>query len=121
MRVFLVDDSMFIITQLSQMLAREGHEIVGYAVDGREAVEKFASSAVLIDLVTIDLTLPGLDGIEVLRRMRELKPQTRFVIISAIGKKDAVLRSKELGAAGYIIKPLSTEKVLPRLREILAT
>lgn len=114
-RFFLVDDSMFIITQLSQILTGAGYEVVGYATNGDEAVKFFAERADAIDIVTLDVTMPGLDGIAVLREIKAVKPAVRVMIVSAIGKKDTVLDAKNLGAEGYLIKPLSREKVLARV------
>lgn len=118
--VFLVDDSMFIITQLGQILEKGGYRVIDYAVSGKEALEKFSRLAQEIDIVTLDITMPDHDGIVLLRKMRDIKPETQFIMISAIGKKQAVLESRELGATGYIIKPLTRDKVLERMRQLLS-
>jgi len=117
--VFLIDDSMFIITQLTQILQKEGHTIVGYAINGDEAVSAFEKSATEIEIVTLDITMPGQGGIEVLRAIKKIKPDVKALIVSAIGKKETVMDARNLGAEGYLIKPLSREKVLERLTTLL--
>jgi len=117
-KVFIVDDSMFIITQLKQILEKGGYEIIGHAVDGQQAIDSYSKIATQVDIVTLDITMPGLDGISALKEMRSINPETKFVIISAIGKKQTVLETRKLGADGYIIKPLSTDKVLKRFKDL---
>ena len=120
-RFFIIDDSMFIVTQLTQILQKGGFTVVDYAVDGKEAVAKFSELADSIDIVTLDITLPGMDGVEVLRRIKAIKPGVIVVIVSAIGKQQLVLETRKCGAEGFIIKPLSKEKVLERVSALCGT
>ena len=119
-KVFLIDDSMFIITQLSQILKKGGHSITGYATNGDEAVSLFREKMDEIDIVTLDITMPGRNGIEVLRSIKKDKPEVKVLIVSAIGKKETVMDARNLGAEGYLIKPLSREKVLERFTSLLS-
>jgi two-component system, chemotaxis family, chemotaxis protein CheY len=112
---------MFIVTQLTQILQKGGYQVVDYAVDGKQAVEKFSALANSIDVVTLDITLPGQDGVAVLQQLKSIKPGVIVVIVSAIGKQDLVLETRRLGADGYIIKPLSREKVLDRIAALCKT
>lgn len=118
MNIFIVDDSMFIVTQLKQILEKGGHQVCGYANRGEDALQKMHLHKEKLDLVTIDITMPGNDGIWVLEQIKQQFPGIMCCIISAIGKKETVLTSRKLGAEGYIIKPLSTEKVLGRLQQL---
>lgn len=118
-RVLVVDDSMFITKQITQYLTSEGFEILGTAVDGEEAVEKYKELAPRVDLVTMDITMPKLDGVAALEKILEFDKDARVVMISALGKQDLVKKALLLGAKNYIVKPLDREKVLERIRSSL--
>ena len=118
-RVLIVDDSAFVTKQLKQILTSEGYEVVDIARNGEEAVDKYKKFYPNIDLVTMDITMPKMDGIEALRRIMEFDKNARVVMISAIGKQDLVKESLLLGAKNYIVKPLNRAKVLERIRNVL--
>ena len=115
-RVLVVDDSMFITKQITQYLTSEGFQILGTAVDGEEAVEKYKELAPNVDLVTMDITMPKLDGVGALEKILEFDGNARVVMISALGKQDLVKKALLMGAKNYIVKPLDREKVLERIR-----
>ena len=115
-RVLVVDDSMFIAKQITQYLTSEGFEILGTAADGEEAVEKYKELSPNIDLVTMDITMPKLDGVAALGQILEFDKNARVIMISALGKQDLVKKALLLGAKNYIVKPLDREKVLERIR-----
>ena len=115
-RVLVVDDSMFIAKQITQYLTSEGFEILGTAADGAEAVEKYKELSPNVDLVTMDITMPKLDGVAALGQILEFDKSARVVMISALGKQDLVKKALLLGAKNYIVKPLDREKVLERIR-----
>jgi len=117
-RIFIIDDSMFIITQLSQIVKKAGYDLVGYAVNGQDALNKIRLINEKIDIFTIDITMPGMDGLETLKEISSLSLGSKFVIISAIGKLETVKRAKEIGAASYIMKPILKDKVLERLSKL---
>ncbi len=118
-RVLIVDDSMFIAKQLSQYLTSEGFEVLGTAVNGEEAVEKYKELSPNIDLVTLDITMPKMDGVEALEKILEFDPKAKVVMISALGKQDLVKKALLLGAKSYIVKPLDRKKVLERIASTL--
>ena len=118
-RVLIVDDSSFILTQLSQILVKGGHSVAGTAADGEQAMAFLAGNSAAVDIVTLDVTMPGAGGIEVLRLIRTSYPHIACLVVTGIGKKETVIETRELGAAGYLIKPLSSAKVLARIDEIL--
>lgn len=118
MNVFILDDSMFIVMQLKQILQKGGYTVCGYANRAEDAVQKITELSGNVDLVTIDITMPGNDGIWALQQIKSRFPAIRCCIVSAIGKQDTVLQSKQYGAEGYIIKPLSSEKVLGRMQQL---
>ena len=119
-RVMIVDDSMFITKQLAQYLTSEGFEIVGTAEDGETAIEKYKELAPNVDLVTMDITMPKLDGVAALEKILEYDKAARVIMISALGKQDLVKRALLLGAKNYIVKPLDRNKVLERIASALS-
>jgi two-component system chemotaxis response regulator CheY len=114
-RVLVVDDSMFVTKQIGQILTSEGFEVVGTAADGEAGVEKYKELYPNVDLVTMDITMPRMDGVTALEKIIEFDKQARVVMISALGKQDLVKQSLLLGAKNYIVKPLDRMKVLERI------
>lgn len=118
-RVLIVDDSAFIAKQLYQILTSAGFEVIATASDGIEAVERYKEAAPNVDLVTMDVTMPGLDGIGALKQIIEFDGSARVVMVSALGKNDLVKESLLIGAKNYIVKPLDRAKVLDRVKAVL--
>jgi two-component system, chemotaxis family, chemotaxis protein CheY len=114
-RVLIVDDSMFVAKQLGQILSSEGYEIVATAADGKEGVDKYKELCPNVDLVTMDITMPRMDGITALEQIMAFDKNARIVMVSALGKEELVKKSLLLGAKNYIIKPLDRKKVLERI------
>ena len=114
-RVMIVDDSMFGAKQLGQILTSEGYEVVTTACDGKEGLEKYKELHPNIDLVTMDITMPKMDGITALEQIMAFDKSARVVMVSALGKEELVKKSLLLGARNYIIKPLDRKKVLERI------
>ncbi|NLJ09047.1 MAG: response regulator [Treponema sp.] len=118
-RVLVVDDSMFVAKQISQILTSEGYEVAATAADGEEGVEKYKELFPNIDLVTMDITMPKMDGITALEHIMNFDKNAKVVMISALGKQDLVKKSLLLGAKNYIVKPLDRKKVLERIAQVL--
>ena len=118
-KVLIVDDSMFVKKQLGQILGSEGFEITDTASHGAEAVEKYKALHPHVDLVTMDITMPGMDGVTALERIMEFDKNARVIMVSALGRQDLVKHSFLLGAKNYIIKPLERKKVLGRIASVL--
>lgn len=114
-RVLIVDDSMFVTKQLGQILTSEGFDVVDVAGDGEEGLEKYKENYPNIDLVTMDITMPKMDGVTALEKIIEFDKNARVIMISALGKQDLVKKSLLLGAKNYIVKPLDRKKVLERV------
>lgn len=114
-RVLVVDDSMFVTKQIGQILNSEGFEVVATAADGEQGVEKYKELYPNVDLVTMDITMPRMDGVTALEKIMEFDKNARVVMISALGKQDLVKQSLLLGAKNYIVKPLDRTKVLERV------
>ena len=114
-RVLVVDHSMFVAKQLGQILSSEGYEIIATAADGKEGVDKYKELCPNVDLVTMDITMPRMDGITALEQIMTFDKNARVVMVSALGKEELVKKSLLLGAKNYIIKPLDRKKVLERI------
>lgn len=118
-RVLIIDDSMFIAKQLGQILTSEGFEVVATASDGLMGLEKYKELSPGIDLVTMDITMPQMDGVTALEKILDYDKGAVVVMVSALGKEDVVKKSLLLGAKSYIVKPLDRKKVLERILSIL--
>ena len=114
-RVLVVDDSIFVAKQLSQILSSEGYEVVATAEDGKEGVDKYKELAPNVDVVTMDITMPKMDGITAFEHIMAFDKNARVVMVSALGKEELVKKSLLLGAKNYIVKPLDRKKVLERI------
>jgi two-component system chemotaxis response regulator CheY len=118
-RVLIVDDSMFIAKQLGQIFTSEGFEVAATAADGAQGVEKYKELHPNIDLVTMDITMPVMDGVSALEKILEFDKNASVIMVSALGKEDVVKKSLLMGAKSYIVKPLDRKKVLERVVSIL--
>lgn len=109
-RILLVDDAQVIRLMLSKILKTGGYEIAGEASNGLEAVEKYKE--LQPDLVTMDITMPQMSGIDAVRKIKEYDPQARIIMCSAMGQKSLVIEAIEAGARNFLIKPFDPQKVL---------
>ena len=118
-RVLVVDDSMFIAKQLGQILSSEGFDVAGTATDGAQGVEKYKELHPNVDLVTMDITMPVIDGVTALEKILEFDKNACVIMVSALGKEDVVKKTLLMGAKSYIVKPLDRKKVLERIISVL--
>ena len=118
-RVLVVDDSMFVAKQLTQILSSDGYEIVATAQDGKDGVDKYKELCPNVDLVTMDITMPRMDGITALEQIMAFDKNARVVMVRALGKEELVKKSLLSGAKNYIVKPLDRKKVLERIAAAL--
>ena len=109
-RVLVVDDAAFMRKVLTDALAAGGHEVVGEAGDGDAALAAYRELGP--DLVTLDITMPGKDGLAALRELMELDPAARVVICSALGQETKVLDAIKAGAKDFVVKPFERERLL---------
>ncbi|MCL2066331.1 MAG: response regulator [Treponema sp.] len=118
-RVLIIDDSMFIAKQLGQIFTSEGFEVADTAADGAQGVEKYKAQHPKIDLVTLDITMPVMDGVSALEKILEFDKKANIIMVSALGKEDVVKKCLLMGAKSYIVKPLDRKKVLERVISVL--
>jgi two-component system chemotaxis response regulator CheY len=118
-RVLVVDDSMFIAKQLGQIFTSEGFELADTAADGAQGLEKYKALHPNVDLVTMDITMPVMDGVSALEKILEFDKEAKVIMVSALGKEDVVKKCLLMGAKSYIVKPLDRKKVLERVVSVL--
>lgn len=116
-RIMIVDDAAFMRLMLKTILAEAGFEIVGEAASGGEAAKKYQD--LKPDLVTMDITMPGMDGIMAVKQIRSIDSQAKIIMCSAMGQKTMVLEAMESGAVNFIVKPFDKEKVVETVRKTL--
>jgi two-component system chemotaxis response regulator CheY len=118
MRILIVDDSLVIRKSIKQQLTESfDAEVVGMAENGRVALKLFEETKP--NYVTLDITMPELDGLSVLQQMLQKDPSVNVIIVTALSDKDTALQAIEMGAKSYISKPLTSEKLQMALNQII--
>jgi len=115
-RILVVDDAIFMRNSLKMMLERHDYEVVGMAGNGIEAIAMYKS--LNPDLVTMDITMPEMDGLEALQKIREIDKNAKIVMITAVGKEDTVREAIIKGAANFIVKPFQEDKVIAVISKV---
>ncbi|MEI7434878.1 MAG: response regulator [Methanomicrobiales archaeon] len=118
-RILIVDDTLFMRTLLKNILFSGGHAIVGEAGDGDEAIEKYKE--LKPDLVTMDVVMPKMNGIEALKAIKALDPNARVIMCTAVGQEQMVKLAIKSGARGYVVKPFQAPKVLEEIKNVLGS
>ena len=116
--VLCVDDSKFILKQLSQIFVSREFSVIDTAENGAEALVKYKENQDKMHLITLDITMPEMDGLTALKKLKELNPDVNVIMVTALGTADTVKEAIKLGAKGYIVKPLDRGKVLERIGKI---
>ena len=117
-RVLVVDDAAFMRKMVTDALTGGGHEIVGEAGNGAEAVTRFQE--LRPDVMTLDITMPEKDGIAALKEIVALDPGAKVVMCSALGQESKVLESIKLGAKDFVVKPFQADRVLSAIDKALS-
>ena len=116
-RILIVDDSSFARSMLNEILIKHGYEVVGEARDGNEALEKYEQ--LKPDLVTMDIAMPHLNGINALKKIIDSFPDAKIVMISSVHSKEIVKSVLLGGALDYVIKPFTKERLLKAIDKAL--
>jgi two-component system, chemotaxis family, chemotaxis protein CheY len=117
-RVLVVDDAAFMRKVVSDALASGGHEVVGEAGNGLEAVQRYQELSP--ELVTLDITMPEKDGLEALGEIISLDPGARVLMCSALGQEAKVIESIQKGAKDFVVKPFQPAQLLEAVGKALA-
>lgn len=115
-RVLIVDDASFMRISLRRILEGNGFEVIGEACNGVEAIDKYIE--LKPDIVTMDITMPEMDGVDALTEIKRQDPTAKVVMISALGQESWVRRAIMLGAKGFVVKPYKEEYVLDTLKKL---
>lgn len=115
--ILITDDAAFMRMMIKNILTENGYNVVGEAENGLKAVEKYKELSP--DLVTMDITMPELDGIGALKQIKELNPNACVLMCSAMGQQQMVIEAIQAGAKGFIVKPFNGEKVITEIKKII--
>lgn len=116
-RVLITDDALFMRVTLKNILTKNGYDIAGEAENGRESVELY--KALKPDLVTMDITMPEMDGITAVREIRHFDSNAKVIMCTAMGQKNMIMEAVRAGAKDFIVKPFQPEKVLESVQKLI--
>jgi two-component system chemotaxis response regulator CheY len=116
-RVLIADDAAFMRMMIKNILSQNGHEVVGEAENGTQAVSKYAE--LKPDVTTMDITMPEMDGIAALKGILAADPTAKVVMCSALGQEAKVIESIRSGAKDFVVKPFQQDRVLAAVAKAL--
>lgn len=117
-KILIVDDAAFMRMMLKEILTKAGHEIVGEAENGAVGIEKYKE--LCPDLVTLDITMPDMDGLKALKEIRTINPEAVCIMCSAMGQQTMVVEAIKNGAADFVVKPFLPDRVKEAVSKALA-
>jgi len=113
----IADDSNIVRSKIARALGQHGLSIIGLASNGREALELFRTARP--EVVTMDLTMPEMDGIECIRQIRAIDPKVRILVVSALSDKATAIQALKEGAQGFLDKPFTEAELSDAIGELL--
>lgn len=116
-KILIVDDAAFMRMMIKNILVKEGYEVVGEAENGAQAVEKYKE--LNPDLVTMDITMPEMDGISAVKEIMKLNSAAKVVMCSAMGQQAMVIDAIQAGAKDFIVKPFQADRVIEAISKVL--
>lgn len=116
--ILVVDDAAFMRMMIKDILTKGGHQVIGEAANGEEAIEQYGK--LKPDLVTMDITMPIMEGIEALRIIKQNDPQAKVIMCSAMGQQGMVVQAIQAGAKDFVVKPFQSERVLEAINKVIA-
>jgi two-component system chemotaxis response regulator CheY len=117
-KILVVDDAAFMRMMLKDILVKGGHEVVGEAANGIEAIDQYGK--LQPDLVTMDITMPEMEGIEALKRIKAQDPKAKIIMCSAMGQQGMVVQAIQDGAKDFVVKPFQADRVLEAIKKALS-
>lgn len=115
--ILVCDDAAFMRMMIKDILTKNGYNIAGEAENGQKAVEKYNETKP--DLVLMDITMPEMDGIQALKKIKEMDPGASVIMCSAMGQQAMVIEAIQSGAKDFIVKPFQTERVLEAVKKVV--
>jgi two-component system chemotaxis response regulator CheY len=116
-KVLIVDDAAFMRMMIKDILEKNGFQVVGEASNGIKAVELYKKEKP--DVVTMDITMPDMDGIEAVKQIKATDPNAKVIMCSAMGQQSMVMDAIRAGARDFIVKPFQADRVLEAIRKAL--
>lgn len=113
-RVLIIDDATFMRITLKTLMERNDFEVVGEAANGVDGINKYIE--LKPDIVTMDITMPGMDGVQALKEIKKVDPEAKVIMISAMGQETMVKEAVLSGAVGFLVKPFKEEAVIKSLK-----
>lgn len=117
-KILVVDDASFMRGSLKFIVENVGHQVVGMAQDGNEAIAMYKK--LKPDIVTLDILMKGMDGMTALKRLRELDPKAKVIMVTALGMDDKKEEASKLGALGYIRKPFKQAEIVAEIAKVMS-
>ncbi len=117
LNIMVVDDSQLAIRKMETLLVNMGHSVGAKAVTGSDAIHKYRTT--LPDVVTMDITMPEMDGIEATGRIIKEFPDAKIIMVTSHGQEDMVRQAIKAGARGYVLKPVDPEKLAQQIEAII--
>ena len=115
--ILICDDAAFMRMMIKDILTKNGYNIAGEAENGAKAVEKY--NELKPDLVLMDITMPEMDGIQALKKIKETDPNASVIMCSAMGQQAMVIESIQSGAKDFIVKPFQADRVLEAVQKVV--
>ena len=116
-KILIVDDAAFMRMMIKNILIKEGYDVVGEAENGAQAVEKYKE--LNPDLVTMDITMPEMDGISAVKEIMKINKGAKVVMCSAMGQQAMVIDAIQAGAKDFIVKPFQPDRVIEAIGKVL--
>jgi len=116
LKVLVCDDALFMRTMVKDILTQAGFTVVGEAETGQQAVEKYRT--LRPDLVTMDIIMPDMGGIEAVKEIMKFDPQARILMCSAMGQQALVSEAIQAGAKDFVVKPFQPSRVLEAVQRV---
>ena len=117
LRILIVDDTAFMRMTLKNTLEKGDYEVAGEAEDGVEAIEKY--DELKPDLVTMDITMPKMDGITAIKEIKKLDEKANIIVCSAMGQESMIIEALSAGAKDFIVKPFVPDRVMKAVEKFL--
>ena len=115
--ILLADDLAFIKMVQKEILAKKGYQVIGEASDGIEVIEKYKK--LNPDVVIMDITMPRMDGLNALKAIKQIDPNARVIVCSALGQQKLIIEAIKIGAKDFIVKPFDPERLSAAIQKAL--
>jgi two-component system chemotaxis response regulator CheY len=116
-KVLITDDAAFMRMLLKDIVTKAGMEVVGEAANGEEAVQKYME--LKPDVVTMDITMPVMDGIQAIKEIKKQDPAAKIIVCSAMGQQAMVIEAIQAGAKDFIVKPFQANRVIEAIQKVV--